>query len=278
MILAARDVTVRHPGSAAPAVTGVSLTLGPGELVVLAGPNGSGKSTLFAALLGHLPLARGEVTLDNRPLAAWPRADLAREVGALPQREGTAFPLRVEEAVQLGRWARLGPLAPVGPGDRRAVSRALERTGLAELADRTTDTLSGGEWQRVRLARALAAEPRLLLLDEPGTALDLAHEMAFFEVLRELVGAGLGVLAITHHINLAARYADRAVLLDRGRVAGEGPPAAVLSASLVSRVFDWPVDVRHLPDGSPQVVPLRRDESAGRADRDSPPRRTTLPS
>jgi iron complex transport system ATP-binding protein len=262
--LLARDVTVRHPRSAQPAVRDVTLTLAPGELVVVAGPNGSGKSTLFAALLGGLAVEAGAVTLDGRPVSSWPRAEFARQVGALPQREDTAFPLRVRDAVMLGRWARLGPVAPVTAADHRAVESAMARTRLTALAERPTDTLSGGEWQRVRLARSLAAEPRYLLLDEPGAALDLAHEMALFELLSGLVATGMGVLAITHHLNLATRYADRVALLDRGTMAGEGAPAEVLTAARVSQVFGWPVAVERLADGSPHLVPLRLDEAPPR--------------
>lgn len=262
MRIAATDVTVRYPGAAGPALAGVQVAVSAGELVVVAGPNGSGKSTLLRALLGLVPPAVGTVTLDGQPLATIRRADLARQVGALPQREEPAFPMRVREAVLLGRWARLGPLAPVGRADHRAVERALAECRLEALADRSVDTLSGGEWQRVRLARALAGEPRLLLLDEPGNALDLAHEMALFETLQRLVGAGLGILAITHHLNLAARFASRVVLLDRGRVAGDGPPAAVLEQEVLSRTFGWPVAVTTWCDGAPQVVPLTRGEAA----------------
>lgn len=261
MSIRATNVSVRYPGATAAAVRGATLGLEGGELVVVAGPNGSGKSTLFRAMLGIVPLEAGGVTLDDRPIAAWSRAELARVVAALPQREEPAFPLRVRDAVLMGRWAQLGPFAPVGAADRAALARALERCSLTALADRGTDTLSGGEWQRVRVARALAAEPRFLLLDEPGTALDLAHEMALFELLRELVAAGIGVLAITHHLNLAVRYADRLVLFDRGQIAADGPPATVLTESLVSAVFGWPVSVRPLHDGTPHLVPLRRDET-----------------
>jgi iron complex transport system ATP-binding protein len=165
----------------------------------------------------------------------------------------------VRDAVMLGRWARLGPLAPVGAGDRAAVAAALSRTRLQLLEHRSTDTLSGGEWQRVRLARALAGEPRFLLLDEPGTALDLAHEMAMLELLRDLVSDGIGVLAITHHLNAAVQYADRVLLLDRGEVAAIGTPAEVLTAEMVSRVFDWPVAVNRLANGAPHLVPLRKN-------------------
>ncbi len=253
-------ITVRYPRAAEPAVRDASLGLDAGELLVVAGPNGSGKSTVFRTILGTLVPERGRVTVDGRMVGDWPRADLSRVVSAMPQREEPAFPLAVHEAVLLGRWARLGPFAPVGPEDRAALARALERCNLTGLAQRGTDTLSGGEWQRVRVARALAAEPRFLLLDEPGTALDLAHEMALFELLRELVAGGIGVLAITHHLNLALRYADRVVLFDHGTVAADGAPRAVLDEALLSRVFGWPVSLQALPDGSPHLVPLRRDE------------------
>jgi len=166
--------------------------------------------------------------------------------------------------VMLGRYARLGPLAAPGARDRAAVAEALLRCDVAELAGRSIDTLSGGEWQRVRLARALAQEPGVLVLDEPTTSLDIRHEMELFELVRRLVDGGLAGLVITHHINLAARYADRILLLSAGRVAGEGPPAAVLQEHTLRAVFDWPLAVTTWRDGSPQVVPLRPDGSEGR--------------
>jgi iron complex transport system ATP-binding protein len=164
----------------------------------------------------------------------------------------------------LGRYARLGPLAAPGAADHAAVREALARCDVSGLAGRTIDTLSGGEWQRVRLARALAQEPRVLILDEPTTSLDIRHEMELFELVRRLVDAGLAGLVITHHLNLAARYADRILLLSAGRVAGEGRPAEVLREDTLRAVFDWPLAVTHWSDGSPQVVPLRPHESGER--------------
>ncbi len=257
MSIIATNCTVRYRNAAEAALQDVSLRLDPGELVIVAGPNGAGKSTLFRALLGIAELETGSVTVSARNLGDWRREELARVVGALPQREEPVFPQRVYDAVMLGRWARLGALSPIGDTDRRTVAAALEQTNTTALADRGTDTLSGGEWQRVRLARALAAEPSFLLLDEPGTSLDLAHEMAMLELLRRLVESGLGVLAITHQLNTAVQYADRVVLLDRGRVEGSGPPAELLTSEVVSRVFQWPVAVEHLSGGAPHLVPLR---------------------
>lgn len=264
MRLQATALTVRYAGAHASALADVSLTLEPGEIVAVVGPNGSGKSTLLRALLGLLPLSTGQVSLADRPLASWRRRDLAEVVGALPQREESTFPLTVLESVLLGRWSRLGPIASVTPADHAAVAATLRRCDVAGLEHRRVDTLSGGEWQRVRVARALVASPRLLLLDEPTSALDVGHEMEMFELLRRLAAEGLGVLVITHQLNLAARFADRLILLNRGRTVAEGRPSEVLREEVVSAVFDWPVAVTPWGDGAPQVVPLRRAEAAER--------------
>lgn len=261
MTLRADAITVRHPRAPLPALTDVSVAVTPGELLVVAGPNGAGKSTLFSALLGIIPLLSGTVTLEGRPVGAWRRDAFARQVGAVAQRDQHPFPQRVDEAVLLGRWSRLGPFGRPGATDQAAVRRAMQETNVERFATRRTDTLSGGEWQRVRLARALAGEPALLLLDEPANALDLAHEMAMLEVLRRQADRGIGILAITHHLNAAAQYADRLVLLDEGRIAAADVPSRVLTDSLLSRVFRWPVATHALPDGTPQLTPLRTRES-----------------
>ncbi len=267
MILVAEHLTVRYAGAAPAALEDVSLTLGLGELVAVVGPNGSGKTTLLRALLGTVPLDSGRVELADRALTAWPPRALARMVGVVTQREDLLFPLRVRETVALGRYAHLGALAAEGEDDRRVVAQAMGRCDLEQLAERRTDTLSSGEWQRTRIARALAQEPRLLMLDEPTAALDVRHEMEVFELVRRLVDEGLSGLIVTHHLNLAARYADRVVLLSRGRIAGEGKPAEVLRREVVAGVFDWPVAVTAWIDGSPQVVPLRpREAEAGGRD------------
>lgn len=263
MILDAERVTFRYPGAARPALAGASFRVGPGEFVAIAGPNGSGKTSLLRALLGLARPEAGTVRLDGRPIADWPRAEFAERVGALPQREAPVFPTTVRETVLLGRWARLGPVAPVGPDDEAAVASALARCDVTGLGERSIETLSGGEWQRVRLARALVASPRLLLLDEPTAALDVGHAMELFELLRGLVADGLGVVVITHELSLAARYADRVVLLDHGAVVADGPVDAVLREELISRVFGWPIAIARLADGTPSLVPLRRPSTGG---------------
>jgi iron complex transport system ATP-binding protein len=258
--LEARDLAVRY-GDTGLALDGVSCGVSGGRFLAVVGPNGSGKTTLVRALSGLVRLERGEVRVDRIPLIQWTRAALARVLAVVPQGEEVAFPLRVEETVMLGRYARLGPFAAPGAADHAAVADALARCDVAAFAGRTIDSLSGGEWQRVRLARALAQKPRVLVLDEPTTSLDVRHEMELFELVRRLVDGGLAGLVITHHINLAARFADRMILLSAGRVAAEGPPAEVLRRETLREVFGWPVAVTTWCDGSPQVVPLRPHEA-----------------
>lgn len=261
MIMEATGVTVRYGGAPVAALAEVSCSVGASRLVAVVGPNGSGKTTLVRALSGLTPLAAGDIRIDGRPVAQWPRGSLARVLAVVSQREESAFPLSVEETVMLGRYARLGPLAAPSAADREAVRHALERCDVAALADRPVDALSGGEWQRVRIARALAQEPRLLVLDEPTASLDVRHEMELFELVRGLVDGGLAGLVITHHLNLASRFADRMLLLSGGRLVAEGPPVDVLRGDVLRRVFEWPVAVTTWCDGSPQVVPLRAGEA-----------------
>jgi iron complex transport system ATP-binding protein len=261
MILEAREVCVRYPGADRLALDHVSLGVEPGQLLALAGPNGSGKTTLLRALLGTVPLSGGSALLDGRPVGAWRREELAREVGVVAQREETWFPLNVEESVLLGRYPRLGALSPVTLADRLAVRTALERCDAWPLRERLVESLSGGEWQRVRVARALAQEPRALVLDEPSASLDVRHEMEVLEIVRQLVREGLACLLITHHLNIGARYADRMVLLDQGRVVAAGAPGEVMTREVLTRVFQWPLAVIPWRDGTPQLVPLRPGES-----------------
>ena len=259
-LIEARGLSVRYPGAQRLALDDVSLAVTPGELVAVAGPNGSGKTTLLRALLGLIRPDRGDAWIGGRPAAGWDRAALARTIGVVTQREDAVFPLRVSETAMLGRYAHLGPLAAPRAIDHAIVAAALARCDVADLADRKVDELSGGEWQRVRVARALAQEPRALVLDEPTASLDVRHEMELFELIHGLISGGLAGLVVTHHLNLAARFADRIVLLDEGRVVAQGTPRAVLDREIVARVFRWPVAVTTWHDGSPQVMPLRSGE------------------
>lgn len=260
MILSAHGLTVRYPGAPRPALDDVTFDAVPGQLLAITGPNGSGKTTLLRALMGLIRPERGTALVGERAVDAWGREALARIVGVVPQREETVFPLRVSEMVMLGRYARLGPLAAAGAADRDAVTRALARCDATELADRRVDELSGGEWQRVRVARAIAQEPRVLILDEPTASLDVRHEMELFELVRELVDDGLTGVVITHELNLAARFADRMLLLDQGRLVRAGTPVEVLDRDILGRVFRWPVAITTWGGTVPQVMPLRQSE------------------
>jgi len=258
LILDVRGVSYRYPGAAGDALSGVSLSARAGEFHAVLGPNGSGKTTLVRAALGSVPPREGTSEVLGRPAAAWPRRELARVVAVVAQREENLFPQRVRETVLLGRYPRLSLWGAERATDRSAVERALGRCDVAGLADRWLWTLSGGEYQRVRIARALAQEPKLLVLDEPTASLDVRHEMELFELTRALVDEqGLAIVMITHHVNLAARFADRVLLLSEGRAVGQGAPGEVLTRGTVERVFAWPVTIEAF-DGRPQVVPLRR--------------------
>jgi iron complex transport system ATP-binding protein len=255
----------RYPESAKPAVLDLSLQIPAGATTAVLGPNGSGKSTLLRLLLGVIQPSAGTVDFQGRPLPAWGREALAREVGVVPQGEEAVFPMSVRELVAMGRYPHLGAWRREGAADRQAVEDAMRRCDVLDLAARPVPTLSGGERQRARLARALAQEAATLALDEPTAALDVAHEMAIFELLSNLGHAGKTVLLVTHNLNLAARYADRLVLLDGGRLAAEGTPAEVLTRETVERVYGWPVEIVPHPGpgpdtGAPQVVPLAGDQ------------------
>jgi ABC-type cobalamin/Fe3+-siderophores transport system ATPase subunit len=262
VILESREVVVRYRGAGRAALDRATCGVAAAELVAVVGPNGSGKTTLVRALTGLVPISGGAVLVDQRPVAGWDRPAFARVVGVVPQREELVFPLTVAETVLLGRYARMGPFAAPGAADAAAVDAALRRCDVEALRERSVDSLSGGEWQRVRIARALAQEPRALILDEPTASLDVRHEMELFELIRQLVADGLAGLVITHHLNLAARFADRIVLLSDGQVVATGRPATVLTKERLTTVFGWPVAVTTWCDGSPQVVPLRPGEAA----------------
>ena len=261
LILAAHGVTCRYPGAPRDALLGVSLEVRAGEFHAVLGPNGSGKTTLVRAALGLAQPAEGHAEIRGRPAGDWSRRDLARVVAVVAQREDNLFPQRVRETVLLGRYPHLSLFGGVRAADRAAVQRALVACDAADLADRWLWTLSGGEYQRVRVARALAQEPELLVLDEPTASLDVRHEMELFELVRLLVDAhGLAALMITHHVNLAARFADRVLILAEGRAVTRGTPADVLTRETVERVFAWPVAIEPF-EGRPQMIPLRRNPS-----------------
>ena len=253
-----RDVSVRYPRREVPALAGVSLVAGRGALTAVVGPNGSGKSTLVRALVGRVPIDGGTVLVDGRTIVDGDRRSLATRVAVVVQREETAFPLRVREYVALGRYPHLGLFRASSRADRLAVDESLARTGTTHLRDRTVTELSGGEWQRVRLARAVAQGADAIVLDEPTTFLDVGHEMSVFELMSRLAREGRAVLLVSHQLNLVARFADHIVLLHRGRVEARGTPDDVMRGPVLERVYEWPLVVTRDPAvGAPALVPLR---------------------
>ena len=248
-----RNLAVRFDGTEA--VRGVSLEIGTEEWVMLIGPNGAGKTSVLRALCGLLPFA-GEARLDGHDVKELGRRELARLIAFVPQNPVTPPELTVAEYVLLGRTPHLGYLATEAQGDRQAAARALERLDLLPFAERGLGSLSGGELQRAVLARALAQEARVLLLDEPTTSLDLGRQQQVLELVDSLRADGLTVVSTMHDLTLAGQYADRLVLLDRGAIVAEGGPNEVLSAANLATYYG--ASVRIVSDGDGLfVLPTR---------------------
>jgi iron complex transport system ATP-binding protein len=251
-------VVLRYPRAPRPAVDGVTLDAPRGAITAIVGPNGSGKSTLVRALLGRLAPERGAITLDGTPIGGLSRLEAARRVALVPQREEPAFPLVVRDFIALGRYVHGGVWSGETPDDRAAIALASELAGVRPYLQRRTVELSGGEWQRVRIARALAQGGDALVLDEPTAFLDIAHEMAVFELLDALAREGKAVLLVSHQLNLVARFATRIALLRAGALAAFGTPDDVMRGDLLERVYEWPLVVSRDPAvGAPVLVPLR---------------------
>ncbi|OHC66960.1 MAG: heme ABC transporter ATP-binding protein [Pseudomonadales bacterium RIFCSPLOWO2_02_FULL_63_210] len=234
----------------------IDLALQPGEVLGVLGPNGAGKSTLLGALCGELQPSHGQVLLDQRRLGDWPGAERARRLAVLPQTSTLNFAFRVEEVVAMGRL----PHASGQLRDAQIVGEALQAADAAHLAGRSYLALSGGERQRVHLARVLAqlwpgGEGQILLLDEPTSMLDPLHQHTTLQATQAFAGRGAAVLVILHDLNLAARYCDRLLLLDRGRAHALGSPEQVLRAEPLQAVFGLEVLVqRHPQRGHPLIV------------------------
>jgi iron complex transport system ATP-binding protein len=237
----------------------LSFEIAEGEILGLVGPNSSGKTTVLRLLSNvHAP-ARGEIRFRGKPLGAGGRLALAREVAVVPQEEQLGFSVSVEELVLMGRFPRGAGRLFEGPEDFAGAREALALAGVLELADHPVDTLAGGERQRAILARALAQEPRVLLLDEPTSHLDLRHQRHLVGLLKRLNRErGMTVVFVSHDLNLAADLADRLLLLSSGRLVRLGPPEEVLDEVVLGEAYGCPVWVEHLPStGRPVVLGVR---------------------
>ncbi len=259
-----------------PVVSGVDLRVERGSLVGLVGPNGAGKTTVLRAIKGTLSPDAGEVRLDGDPAESLSAREAGRRVASVPQETSLAFDFRVRQIVEMGRTPHLGRFDGHGPDDDRAVREAMDAAGVARFADRAITEVSGGERQRVLLARALAQETPSLLLDEPTASLDVNHAVRTLELVRDLVDDGRAALAAIHDLDMAARYCDEIVVLANGGIRAAGPPEAVLTADALRDAFDAEAFVGENPaTGSPTVTAFDGDGADDTGDSTGPadPRR-----
>ena len=222
---------------------GIDLRLSGGEVLCLLGPNGGGKTTLFRTLLGALPPIAGEVRVEGRPLGRFSRRELARRLGYVPQAHAGLFAFTVEDVVLMGRTARMGRFAVPSARDRQAARAALERLGVARLAERVYTQISGGERQLVLIARALAQETATLILDEPTASLDFGNQLRVLAELDRLRRDGIGILMSTHQPEHALRVADRIALLKAGRIVAQGAARQTATAAQLAELYDADVEV-----------------------------------
>ena len=244
-----------------PILHNISLELKAGEVVALLGPNGAGKSTLLSAIAGDETISSGQISIAGIPLADWSLGDLARRRAVLLQQNAVFFPFTVDQVVEMGRapWAR----TERERDDDDAIFEAKSVTDIIRFGDRHVPSLSGGERARAAFARVLAQRTGVLMLDEPTAALDLRHQEDVLRIARERAAQGDAVIVVLHDLSLAAAYADRIVLMHRGRVVAAGTPDEVLTAARISEVYHHPVDVIRNPrDGLLVILPVREHARA----------------
>ena len=250
---------LRHAFGAHTVLDGVDLHVGEGEVLGLVGPNGSGKTTALRILHRALVPDAGRVHLEGRDLASLSGRERARRIAVMAQELSGEVPLTAADVVLLGRVPHAGAFGSTTPEDQQIAADALEATGALHLARREFGLLSGGEKQRVLIARALAQQPRLLLMDEPTNHLDIGSQHHVLEIVRS---RGLATVVVLHDLNLAARYCDRVLVLDSGRVRADGPPAEALAADLVGTTYDVDAQRATADDGVVQFLFRGRDSAA----------------
>jgi len=261
------NLTVRYPRRKTDALSGISLTFGGGEIVALAGPNGCGKTTLLRAASGVLSPRTGAVTCpgEDRPMHLLPPEKRARLLAVVPQMAGLPSGFTTAEAVMLGRISYHGWFGPETATDWTAVHRAVASVGLEAAVGLPVDSLSGGMQQRVLIARALAQDASILLMDEPTAHLDVRYQIETLELLRRFARElGCAVVTAMHDLNLIARFADRVVLLEEGRMLRSGPPRDTLTAEILSPLFGHPMHVMPHPlYGYPLILPDGSGRTSG---------------
>jgi iron complex transport system ATP-binding protein len=248
-----RDVSFSYGEE--PFLSGFSLAVETKEFFGVIGPNGSGKTTLLRLMAGLLIPSAGEIRAKDRSVVGFTRRELARVVGFMPQESHFAFDFSVYEVVMMGRNPFLGRFERPGKPDAERAQAALEFTDAWGLRDKGINQLSGGEKQRVVLARTLAQEPEILLLDEPASQLDIAHQLQMLAILKRLNQQGITIVLLSHDLNLASIACSRILMLDRGRPAACDRPEKVLVPDLIERVYGVrPILERHPQTGTPQIV------------------------
>lgn len=236
---------------------GVTLAVARGEVLCLLGPNGCGKTTLFKTLLGLIPTQGGRLELEGRPVAGFSRAEFARRIGYVPQAHASTFPFRVVEMVLMGRASRVGTFATPSARDREAVDKALETLDIAHLRDRVFTEISGGERQMALIARALAQEPDMLVMDEPTASLDFGNQARVLERIQALRSSGLAIVLSTHDPGHAFACADRVALMKAGRIVAQGSPGNVVTADSLRDLYGVEVAISYMEQaGRPVCTPL----------------------
>ena len=239
------------------ALKNVSFSVGRGEYFIILGPNGSGKTTLIKIMAGIISTKNGLVELFEKPLGEHTKRELARTVAYVPQTASFGFNFTVQEAVMMGRAPHQGILGLENENDGAAATRAMELTGILDLAERKTDQLSGGELQRVTISRALCQEPKIMMLDEPTASLDMAHQIRLMDLMEQLRNRGTTIIMVSHDVNLSAMYADRLLLLKKGKVLITGAPGEVLNYNVLREAYGCAVRVDESPlDGFLRVTPV----------------------
>jgi iron complex transport system ATP-binding protein len=243
-------------------IKNISFAVSQGEFVGIIGPNGSGKTTLFRTITKIIPGYTGSLLYKEKEISAWPVRALAREIAVVPQFLLMAFPFKVYDFVSLGRTPYLGRFEMLSGRDEEVIKGAMDITGCSGLRERMVTELSGGELQRVFLAQALAQEPKLLLLDEPTSHLDIGHQVEIMHLLKRLnKDQGLTIVIILHDLNTAGEYCNRLVLLDEGRIYKTGTPVDVLTYQNIEAVYKTVVVVKDNPiSGNPYVIPVPKDK------------------
>jgi iron complex transport system ATP-binding protein len=227
-----------------PVLNGVDFQARQGTFTSILGPNGSGKTTLLRCLLGELEATDGEILLQGRPLSEFAPADLAQTLAYVPQFPQSAFTFTARQIAMMGRFAHQGVLGIPSDEDQKIVTLAMEMTDSAAFADRALGELSGGEAQRVMIARALAQQPGVLLLDEPTSHLDIRHQMTIYRMMQRLAHDwNIAVVCVSHDLNLASRFADELVVMKAGAVLAGGPPEQVINAEMLSRAYDVEIEL-----------------------------------